>query len=65
MKSKVIIENGETTILLTPENDFETDVIEKIKCRKKDFNYITTFEARENYGTYSNHKIEISIKETR
>ena len=29
MKAKVIIENGKTEIILTPENDFEIDVIEK------------------------------------
>ena len=29
MKTKVVIENLETTIVLIPENDFERDIIEK------------------------------------
>jgi len=29
MKTKIIIENGETEIVLTPENDFDRDVLEK------------------------------------
>ena len=63
MKAKVIIENGETTILLTPENEFETDVIEKIYCKKESFNLLTSFNVNHSYGTYSKHNIEISIKE--
>ena len=29
MKAKVIIENGDATIILTPENEFEKDIIDK------------------------------------
>ena len=29
MKAKVIIENGDSTIILTPENEFEKDIIDK------------------------------------
>ena len=29
MEAKVIIERGRTTISLTPENDFEKDILEK------------------------------------
>jgi hypothetical protein len=65
MKAKVIIENGETSIILTPQNDFEIDVIEKMYDRKKDFNLHTEVDAKYNYGTYSNHKILINIKETK
>jgi hypothetical protein len=65
MRAKVIIENGETSIVLTPENEFEVDVIEKIFCKKEKFNVHTSFDAQYNYGTYSKHKINISIKETK
>jgi hypothetical protein len=65
MKAKVIIENGETTIVLRPENEFETDVLEKVYKRKEAYNLNTIVEARYNYGSYDNHKIEISIKELR
>lgn len=63
MRTKVLIENGETTIILTPENEFEIDVIEKIHCKKEKFNLFTSVNAEYNYGSYSKHKIEISIKE--
>ena len=65
MKAKVIIENGETTIILTPENEFEIDVIEKINCKKEKYNVLTTFNAQYNYGTYSKHNINLSINECR
>ena len=39
MKTKVVIEDGETEILLTPENDFEKDVLEKIHNKKQSFNF--------------------------
>lgn len=65
MKAKVIIENGETTIVLTPENEFEIDVIEKVHCKKEKHNIHTQFEAQYNHGTYSKHKIELYIEEIR
>lgn len=63
MKSKVIIENGETTIILTPENEFEIDIIEKVKCKKEKYSIDAKFDAQYNYGSYSKHNIELSIKE--
>ena len=65
MKAKVIIENGETTIVLTPENDFERDIIEKIETHRPKFTTFTEISASSNYGSYSKHKIEILIKEER
>jgi hypothetical protein len=65
MKATVIIENGETTIVLTPENEFEIDVIEKVHCKKEKHNIHTQFEAQYNYATYSKHRIELSIREER
>jgi hypothetical protein len=65
MKAKVIIENGETEVILTPENDFEKDIIENIADRKKDFNIHTTAETNYSYSQHSNHKIVMNIKETR
>jgi hypothetical protein len=63
MKAKVIIEKGETTIILTPENEFEIDVIEKVHCKKEKHSINAKFEAKYNYGTYNEHNIELSIKE--
>lgn len=63
MKTKVIIENKATTIILTPENEFEEDVIDKVYCKKEKFTLSTNVGAKYNYGTYSQHRIEISINE--
>lgn len=65
MKAKVIIENGETTIFLTPENEFEIDIIEKVHCKKEKHNVHTQFEVQCSYGNYSKHRIELSITEER
>lgn len=65
MKAKVIIENGETTIVLTPQNEFEIDLIEKVKDKKEKHTIYTHFSADYNYGAYRNHNIELSIKEER
>ena len=65
MKAKVIIENGETTIVLTPQNEFEIDLIEKVKDKKEKHIIQTHFSADYNYGTYENYRIELSIKEER
>lgn len=65
MKAKVIIENGQTTIVLTPQNEFEIDLIEKVKDKKEKHTIHTHFSADYNYGTYKNHHIELSIKEER
>lgn len=65
MKAKVIIENGETTIVLTPQNEFEIDLIEKVKDKKEKHRIHTHFSVEYSYGTYKNHHIELSIKEER
>lgn len=65
MKAKVIIENGESKIILTPENEFEIDLIEKVHCKKEKHTIHTHFSANYNYGTYKNHHIELLIKEER
>lgn len=62
MKAKVIIENGETTIILTPENVFDRDVLERAYSNKDKFNLHTTVDANYRYGSYENHKMVISLK---
>ncbi len=58
MKTKVIIENGTTEIVLTPENEFERQIIENIYNAKK------TTETKVRYtslmGDTSNHSITIT-----
>lgn len=65
MRAKVIIENGETTIVLTPENVFEIDVIEKVHSKKEQHNIHTEFDLEYSYGARSKHKIQLSIREER
>lgn len=65
MKTKVIIENGVTQIDLTPENDFEKDVIEKLRTEPRKYNTKVDICAKEKdeYGYSSGHKILVSIIE--
>ena len=63
MKTKVIIENGETDIILTPENDFDKGVLEKIHKNKQNFSINTEVKAEYDYGNYKNHRLILNIKE--
>ena len=65
MRIKVIIENGETDIILTPENVFEKDILEKIYDKKQNFNFHTEVDAKYNMAGYEDHKIRINITETK
>lgn len=64
MKAKVIIENGHTTIVLTPENEFEINVLDTAYRKKERFTFNTNISATYNYGSFEKHKIEILIKES-
>ena len=63
MKAKVIIEDGETSIVLTPETDFEKDIIEKGYGKTNKFSIHTSFDAQYSYSTYSKHSITMILKE--
>lgn len=65
MRAKVVIENGETDIVLTPENEFERDIVEKMYNNKRNFNFHVTPDAEYGYGVLHNHQIKINIKEIR
>lgn len=65
MKAKVIIENGETTIILKPENDFDKAVFETMYENKQNFNIHTDVEADYNIGYRDNFRLEMSIKKTK
>jgi hypothetical protein len=60
MKAKVIIENGVTTIELTPENQFEKDIIET-GLLSPDILITPNVKAERFYGLYKNHMIELRI----
>lgn len=69
MKSKLISESGRVSIILTPENEFEKDIIEKVylsrvfKDQKEQFSIDVDFRGESNiYGhDISKHRIEIEI----
>lgn len=65
MKTKVIIENGETEIILTPDNDFDREVLEKIYFKKSNFTIHTDVQAKYDFGNYKDHKLVLNIKETK
>jgi hypothetical protein len=64
MKAKVIIENGLSTIVLTPDNDFEKQVVENVYNNRETFNIVTDFEVVKNTFTQElqGHAINIKLK---
>jgi len=63
MEAKVIIENGKTRIELTPDNEFETEVIERVRDEKYKIS-TTSVHADYSFNTHSNHKITINIEKS-
>ncbi len=61
MKSKVIIENGQTEILLIPENEFEKDLVEKCLYRGSENVIKTSITTQPSYGVHQKHQISINI----
>jgi hypothetical protein len=64
MKAKVIIENLESNIELTPENKFEKRLLEDMYDMRNKYNIHTTIDSIYSYGVTDRHKIYINIKET-
>lgn len=62
MKAKVIIENGETTIVLTPENNFEKSVMESARKDSTGYDFKTSVTAEYSYQEYKNHCINIQMQ---
>lgn len=63
MKATVIIEQGFTKVVLKAENEFEKDIVEKIKDYRGDYEIETTVSTNYQFQTHNDHKIELSIKE--
>lgn len=62
MKTHVVIDNGKTEIVLTPENDFEKDVIEKVYDSKKDFDLRISADKETNFGVSRNHRFILNLE---
>lgn len=61
MNTKVTIEANTSKIVLTPQNDFEKDVIEK--CKNKEYRIIATADYSSHPYNSSNHRIELLLSE--
>jgi len=63
MRTEVIIWQGQAKIVLHAENEFEKDLIEKVKDSR--LGYETKSEVLTDYGysTHSKHRIEINLIE--
>ena len=66
MKTEIVIKQGNAKIVLRAENEFEEDLIEKIKDSKVGCDFDTFVATDNEYGSYfthKNHRIEISLTE--
>jgi len=63
MKAEVVIWQGKAKIVLHAENEFEKDLIEKVKDSK--VGYTITAEVLTEYGyhSHSKHRIEVNLIE--
>ena len=56
MKAKVIIENGLAKIVLTPEFDFETQLIKNINAKNINWDISTQILEDYNFGEKKNNR---------
>tara|TARA_R110000823_G_scaffold27936_1_gene81298 strand:+ start:126 stop:338 length:213 start_codon:yes stop_codon:yes gene_type:complete len=63
MKTKIVIQDGKSKIVLTCENEFEKDLIEKIKDSRIGYETNTHVLTDYRYSAHSNHRIEIDLIE--
>jgi len=63
MKAKVVIENLETDIVLTPENVFERRLLEDMHDTKGKYHFFTSVDSEYNMGVRQNYTLKVNIKE--
>lgn len=63
MKTELVIVQGSAKLVLTCENEFELDLIEKIKDSKIGYEAKTSVLTDYNYHSHSNHRIEVNLIE--
>ena len=63
MKTKVEIWQGKAKIVLLAENEFEIDLIEKIKDSRQCYETETKVLTDYSYQSHDNHRIEIDLIE--
>lgn len=63
MKTEIVIWQGNAKVVLHAENEFEKDLIEKIKDSREGYETKTTVLTDYNYQSHSKHRIEIDLIE--
>ena len=63
MKTEVVIWQGKAKIVLRAENEFEKDLIEKVKDSKIGYTTTTEVLTDYNYQSHTKHRIEIGLNE--
>jgi len=63
MKTEIVIWQGEAKIVLHAENEFEKDLIEKIKDNRLGYETQTQVFTDKSYQIHKKHRIEINLKE--
>lgn len=64
MKTEIIICQGRAKVVLHAENEFEKDLIEKVKDSRKGYETKTTVLTDYGYYIHRNHRIEIDLIES-
>lgn len=65
MKTEVIIWQGEAKIVLHAENEFEKDLIEKVKNSRIGYNTTSQVLTDYSYQSHTKHRIEINLIENK
>jgi len=63
MKTEVVIWQGKAKIVLHAENEFEKDLIEKIKDSRLGYETTTEVLTKYSYGSHTEHRVEINLTE--
>ena len=63
MKTEVIIWDGKARIVLYAENEFEKDLVEKIKDSKIGYEIHTNIVTEKAFNEHSRHRIEVNLTE--
>lgn len=63
MKTEIVIKQGNAKVVLTPESEFEMDLIEKIVDSKIGYEKQTNVLTDNSYYQHRKHRIEISLIE--
>jgi hypothetical protein len=63
MKTEIVIWQGNAKVVLHAENEFEKDLIEKIKDSRDGYETNTHVLTNYSYSIHNNHRIEIELIE--